>query len=218
MLTRYLIILFLTVTTLFSITEKAYSRHPWDARVLHSMNSCSGKGLTNFNKFVSNSELVFLVGVPVGIGLYGALSGDDAEIDKAVSIGATVVSSYVVSTLMKVIIQRKRPYDKYPDYIVARAHESSYSFPSGHTMGAFGLATSLTLNYRKWYITAPAYLWATAVGYSRMQLGVHYPTDVFAGAILGSACAWGSYELTKLWVKERKKRDFNYCLKNNQLY
>ncbi len=215
---RFLLITFIVTIFLISTRTQMLASYPWDARMLHSINSCSGKGLTNFNKFVSDSEIFLLIGIPIGIGVYGAVTHDDAKIDQALSIGVSVVSSYVVSTLMKVIIQKQRPYDKYPGYIVARERENSYAFPSGHTMSAFGLATSLTLNYKKWYIIAPAYAWASAIGYSRMQLGVHYPSDVFAGAILGSACAWGSYELTKLWTKERKKREFNYWLKNDALY
>ncbi|ULT24063.1 phosphatase PAP2 family protein [Sphingobacterium sp. E70] len=39
--------------------------------------------------------------------------------------------------------------------------------------------------YSKWYVVAPSLLWAGSVGYSRMYLGVHYPTDVLAGAVLG---------------------------------
>lgn len=39
--------------------------------------------------------------------------------------------------------------------------------------------------YPKWYVIAPAFLWAGSVSYSRMYLGVHYPTDVAAGAALG---------------------------------
>jgi undecaprenyl-diphosphatase len=44
----------------------------------------------------------------------------------------------------------------------------------------------LSRSYPKWYIAAPAYLWAGSVGYSRMYLGVHYPSDVFGGAVLGT--------------------------------
>lgn len=211
--------LILIVLIIFSVNiNMGFSRKPVDARMLHAINSCDGKGWTNFNKFLSNSEIFVLAAVPVGIGIYGVATGEADELDRVVNIAASYVTTYALSSLMKVIVKRERPYDKYPGYIHNHATESSYSFPSSHTSGAFSLATTLTLSYKKWYITAPAFVWATAVGYSRMQLGVHYPSDVLAGAVLGSACAWGSYELTKLLVKERKKRDFNYWLKNDMLY
>jgi undecaprenyl-diphosphatase len=60
-----------------------------------------------------------------------------------------------------------------------------YSFPSGHTSSSFSAVTALSRAYPKWYVIAPSFLWAASVGYSRMYLGVHYPTDVTAGAVLG---------------------------------
>jgi membrane-associated phospholipid phosphatase len=53
-------------------------------------------------------------------------------------------------------------------------------------MAAFALATSLSLSYPKCYIIVPSFAWASSVGYSRMDLGVHYPSDVLAGAIVGA--------------------------------
>ena len=64
-----------------------------------------------------------------------------------------------------------------------------FSFPSGHTATAFALATSLSVKYPKWYVIAPSALWACSVGVSRMNEGVHYPSDVLAGAAIGAGCA-----------------------------
>ena len=53
----------------------------------------------------------------------------------------------------------------------------------------FALATSLSVKYPKWYVIAPSALWACSVGVSRMNEGVHYPSDVLAGAAIGAGCA-----------------------------
>jgi membrane-associated phospholipid phosphatase len=71
------------------------------------------------------------------------------------------------------------------------------SFPSGHTTHAFVLATSVSLVYPEWYIIAPSYIWAGAVGYSRMHLGVHYPSDVWAGALIGSGSAYLCHQINQ---------------------
>ncbi len=59
--------------------------------------------------------------------------------------------------------------------------------------------------YPKWYIIAPSFAWASAVGYSRMALGVHYPSDVLAGAIIGSGSAYLCYKLNK-WVNKKQSK------------
>ena len=66
----------------------------------------------------------------------------------------------------------------------------SPSFPSGHTAAAFSLATSLSITYPKWYVIAPSAVWACGVGFARMNQGVHYPSDVVAGAAIGVGCAF----------------------------
>jgi undecaprenyl-diphosphatase len=78
------------------------------------------------------------------------------------------------------------------------------SFPSGHTSSAFNTATFICLTYPKWYVIAPAALWATSVAYSRMYLGVHYPSDVLAGAVLGAGTAYLTYYLNKHYSICRK--------------
>ena len=67
---------------------------------------------------------------------------------------------------------------------------------------AFAAATTISLQYPKWYVIAPAFIYASGVGYSRMYLGVHYPTDVLAGAVLGA----GSSFVTHYTFKFIKKR------------
>ncbi|MEG1586522.1 MAG: phosphatase PAP2 family protein [Bacteroidales bacterium] len=190
---------------LLSISPAVFSQ-PAEVRLLHKINSCDSRVAVNYNKFISSSEAYLLIGIPVGMGIYDLITRDADHLDKTLGIAASVASVYAVQLITKQIVKRQRPYEKYPGYIINRVDESGYSFPSNHTGGAFALATSLSLNYPKWYVIAPAYLWATAVGYSRMQLGVHYPTDVLAGALIGSACAWGCYELQQLWTRHRVGR------------
>ena len=107
---------------------------------------------------------------------------------------------------MKHTINRKRPFETYSD-IEQATSSLGKSFPSGHTSLAFATATSLSVAYPKWYVIAPSFVWAGAVGYSRMHLGVHYPSDVFAGAIIGSGSAYLSYKANKWINKKRSRKD-----------
>lgn len=113
----------------------------------------------------------------------------------------------VVSYGLKLGINRPRPFEKYLelDNVVK---PSTGSFPSGHTGFAFHTATLIFLEYPKWYVALPAFSWAGLAGYSRLHLGVHYPTDVFAGVGLGIATGYLSHEANR-WIQKKGKKGKN---------
>lgn len=109
-----------------------------------------------------------------------------------------VLGTYSVGYVLKKVVNRPRPYQTYA-FIDNYKEERGSSFPSGSTAVAFSAATSLSMTFKKWYVVVPAYAWAGSVGYSRMHLGAHYPTDVLAGAVLGTASVIVSKKLNQ-WV------------------
>jgi membrane-associated phospholipid phosphatase len=119
-------------------------------------------------------------------------------------IGGLAING-IVTTAMKYGFNRDRPFTSYSD-IVKLTGGGSPSFPSGHTSLAFSVATSVSIAYPKWYVIAPSFLWASAVGYSRMHLGVHYPSDVFVGALVGSGSAWLGQIITKKIQQKRSTK------------
>lgn len=87
--------------------------------------------------------------------------------------------------LLKNSFRRRRPPAVIPGYASVITASDEFSFPSGHTCGAFLFVTLLCLFFGLW--CAPLYLWAVTVGLSRVVLGVHFPGDVLVGALIGTA-------------------------------
>jgi membrane-associated phospholipid phosphatase len=180
----------------FILAEVSLFSQNADIRILRSINSTESLPSDRFFRFVSNSNAYIIVAVPVGMGAYGFIKEDRKAIREACTVLSAIAVNELITVGLKYSINRERPFVTYPD-ITKKSGAGSPSFPSGHTSGAFATATSVSLVYKKWYVTVPAYTWAGAVGYSRMHLGVHYPSDVLAGAIIGSGCAWLTYAVNK---------------------
>ena len=179
------------------------SAQGFDIKVLRVINSPEDLPSDNFFRFISNSEPYVIIGVPAGLATAGFIKSDNTLIRNAFTgLAATAVCGGITLAL-KYAVDRERPFVTYPD-IVQKSKAGSPSFPSGHTSSAFATATSLSLAYPKWYIIVPSYTWAGTVGYSRMHLGVHYPSDVLAGALIGSGCAYLTFKINQKLLNKKK--------------
>ncbi len=108
---------------------------------------------------------------------------------KLIAVEALVIlfiSQLIVQSLKK-LLSRERPYVILEKLNTFGIDLSDYSFPSGHTTASFSIATTLALNMPG--LTVIVFILATIIGISRIYLGVHYPTDVAAGIILGVGTA-----------------------------
>lgn len=173
----------------------------WDINTVHRVNSWDGKFIRNYNKVISRTEPYVAIGVPVAMAVTAWAKHDKQLLKDAVYVGTSVAGAFVVAYGMKYLVDRQRPYERYPDRVHAYSHENSPSFPSGHTATAFALATSLSVKYPKWYVIAPSAVWACSVGVSRMNEGVHYPSDVLAGAAIGAGCAVANIYINR-WLNK----------------
>jgi undecaprenyl-diphosphatase len=126
----------------------------------------------------------------------------------AVLLVVSTGGSIVLTTVLKVVFKRARP-----ELFDAGYDASFYSFPSGHATVAVGFYGMLTviLAYRlegfaRWAAAASGVLVVLLIGFSRLYLGVHYPTDILAGylaALLWLVCVGGVYAL---WLSVRGLR------------
>jgi undecaprenyl-diphosphatase len=124
-------------------------------------------------------QFVALVAIPL------LITKNRRVIGFAIGIGA-VIGGTIFGQTFKTLMPRERP-SNLPFAVAQEPHKHS-SFPSSHTSCAFGIAVAggiLATRRRKWGVVAALYIWATLVGLSRIYRGVHWPTDVLGGALIG---------------------------------
>ncbi|POY36368.1 hypothetical protein C3K47_11515 [Solitalea longa] len=195
---RYLLALFLLLSGFNSYSQNL------DVETLIELQEHRNPGLENGFAFISKTAGPICIAIPVGLFIDGVITKDKSIKDASLQIGVSLVATTILTHTLKATVHRDRPFVTYST-IHPVDYPIGYSFPSGHTSKAFSTATSLSLQFKKWYVVAPAYTWATAVGVSRCYLGVHYPSDVVAGALLGSGCAYLTYRGQK-WINSMHSR------------
>ncbi len=193
----------LIILSLFS--KKSFSQNT-DLILLKSINQNEYSQWDAAMKITSTSVFPFAGLSAGGILLVGYINKDKELMRSGCKTIIAIAAAVLFTEALKYSVQRPRPFVTYPNDIVMRTDASDYSFPSGHTYLAFATATSLTLSTKKWYVAVPAYLLASFIGYSRMRLGVHYPSDVLCGAILGAGTALLTWQIDK-WMRNKKKKN-----------
>lgn len=152
---------------------------------------------------------------------------------RAIGIMSTIsiaIEALLNNVLLKNIIARTRPYDDIDGLVCLVGKQMDYSFPSGHTGAAFAVAGAMlvvalfglpmieksgevsrqdpSLSFK--LISVILIMYATLLAFSRMYVGVHYPTDVLCGLLLGlgtSAMAYLIYQIAIKKIHERKAKE-----------
>lgn len=149
----------------------------------------------------SSSSYPLSASAPVSLLAAGFIKKDKSLQHKGWEMVGSLAINTIVTEGLKYSINRSRPYEKYPNEVFPYSIENDGSFPSGHASMAFATATTLTIEFKKWYVAVPAYAWAAGVSYSRLYLGEHYPTDILGSAVVGVGSAMLSHWLTKKLLK-----------------
>jgi membrane-associated phospholipid phosphatase len=195
-----LILLFLSM----AISSTAQN---FDINVLKQTNGNRNKNLDGF--FCTWGKVSPYVSVATPLALYSVgIAKHDKRLQKMgieQAVGITISSG--ITYIIKHAVNRPRPGVTYPT-LTPLEPLTNYSFPSGHTSSAFYTATATSLQFKKWYVTAPAFLLAGITAYSRMHEGVHYPTDVMAGATLGVMSAYATNMLNKYLQQSKKTKNY----------
>jgi membrane-associated phospholipid phosphatase len=158
-------------------------------------------------KFLSGTATPLSFGLPGGMVIAGLLLHNKNLRDNGYELALAEAGNFVFTRIIKLVVNRPRPYVTYPFLDPYKKTLTQYSFPSGHASTAFAAATTLSIQYKKWYVVTPAYLWAAGVSYSRMHLGVHYPTDIMAGAVFGAGSSLVAHKIRTWYFKKKRKRN-----------
>lgn len=117
---------------------------------------------------------------------------------------ALLLSLLVTNISLKNIIHRIRPYEVIESLKIIVKPESSFSFPSGHSSGSFaGGWAMFRMLPKKWGV--PALVLAVLIALSRLYVGVHYPTDVLAGVVIGILVAEAGVAIVRKLFAARVK-------------
>lgn len=115
---------------------------------------------------------------------------------------AMLIGLVAVNFTIKPLVSRPRPWLVMEGFVNLVPEHDPNSFPSGHTNAAFAFALAVCMSAPKRWMKITAVCMAAVMGLSRLYVGVHFPSDVLAGAVIGSLCGLlGAWVIEKAWER-----------------
>lgn len=173
-----------------------------DIQTLYLINhSLSCHPLDVFFSFVTEIRNYALPGAAMAVYLWirKGLRGRLCLLSLLLCVG---MSDGISSRLIKPWVHRLRPCVALPHVLMPHGDRGTFSFPSSHAVNIAGAMVILALCFPAW---APAVgLLAALVGLSRVYLGLHYPSDILAGYLIGGLIGWGSWRAVVQAAADRR--------------
>ena len=137
-----------------------------------------------------------LIWVPLIFWLY-VFRNNKHEWTTAMILAVAMVAAMAATDVLKLAFQLPRPFTQYPSEFTHRMElPTNYAYPSGHTTNAFTVATVIWAKYKPWRVPFLALGLGTGIG--MIVLGLHFPSDVIAGAFLGLLSASFALSMAQL--------------------
>lgn len=170
-----------------------------DTSLLEFINHHRWKLMDPFWQFVTNTTSYVAILIALTVLAIGFIRKWDEVKWKGYQLVTALICNSLIVTGLKHLVNRQRPFVTHP-LIEKLTSGGSPSFPSGHTADAFVIAMSVALiGTRRWVVVA-VWIWAFMIGYTRMALGVHYPSDVVGSMVVASINA---YWVHKIFVRKK---------------
>lgn len=118
---------------------------------------------------------------------------------------ALLMSLLFTNILLKPLVERTRPWLVIEGLLPLVTERDPNSFPSGHTSAAFSCAAAWLATLPKTWCKALALTAALLMGLSRLYVGVHFPSDVLCGALVGALCGWIGAMAVRKWEERRDR-------------
>lgn len=190
-LVLWLILLPLIIFTIltFKIISLKNSGFSWDISLLLMIHETFGESFNSWASFLTNLgglKIILLFLSPIILLLFY-----QGQKRLFIYLITTILSSAIVNSLIKILFQRPRPQLWHSDY----PFPADFSFPSGHAMGSINVALTILVIF--WgsryfnFIAILALVYVGSIAWTRLYLGVHYPSDIMGGWLLG--IAWTAF-------------------------
>ncbi|MBI4428061.1 MAG: phosphatase PAP2 family protein [Ignavibacteriales bacterium] len=154
-----------------------------------------------------NKNKPALVVVVLGLIVWWIKGGRNARLAILLLVPTIALSDQLSSSVIKFVLERPRPCRELADVHLLVSCGSGYAFPSSHAVNNFAGAVVVSFFFQR--IAWAWFSFAGLVAFSRVYVGVHYPSDVLGGSVIGMACGavivLGFIFAERTWLKTRAK-------------
>jgi len=189
-----------------------------DVKIFRAFNNIESPFFNSVVSITNHSVVPVSAFVPTGLYISARINENRYDENSAVLLGISEIVNAGATQGLKMLVKRDRPFRSLNNVQLSETTSVSgtYSFPSGHSSSAFVIATLLTLRYPdEPFLIAGSYLYATVTSLGRIYWGVHYPSDVLCGMLIGAGTAALVYSL-RSEILPAKDKLFNQSSKPDE--